>query len=408
MITYPRWLESDPRKAPVLRLIGIGNAGVNIVDRIAMRGSLPLETVALNSDLHSLNGSVAEKKIALGPLTTHGLGAGGDPERGLEAARESLADLREAVDGADVVFLCAGLGGGTGSPTAPVLAEIARRNGSLVVAVVTTPFQFEGRRRSQQAQEALRELESRTDALVHFGNDRMVELSAPRAEASETFAACDDLLFLSIASMTRIISSRGPLPVSIPDLLSTLRGANGPALFGCGESAGANRAHEALEQALRSPLLDRGRLLHEAGKLLVHLSGPPSLAFVEVAAIMQEITKNTASGTLLQTGITIVSDDAAPLTVTLLGQCGVPQKVESRPPAPVAATVPEPPREPVAPTPVPRAVEPLPPKSAAPKITQENLPLEPIARGRFDKIEPTIFEGEDLDIPTFLRMKIKK
>lgn len=111
MITYPRWLDRGTGKEPVLRLLGIGNAGVNIADRIAVRASLPLETVALNSDQQSLNASVASRKIALGPMTTHGLGAGGDPEMGLEAARESMSELRQSVDGADVIFLCAGLGG---------------------------------------------------------------------------------------------------------------------------------------------------------------------------------------------------------------------------------------------------------------------------------------------------------
>jgi cell division protein FtsZ len=194
MITYPRWLERDTDKQPVLRLLGIGNAGVNIADRIATRAALPLETIALNSDQQSLNASVASRKIALGPMTTHGLGAGGDPEMGHEAARESLSELRQAVAGADVVFLCAGLGGGTGSSTTAHLAELARANGSLVIAVVTTPFQFEGRRRTQQSQEALRNLSRHADAIVHFENDRMAEISAPSAHAEETFAACDAIL----------------------------------------------------------------------------------------------------------------------------------------------------------------------------------------------------------------------
>ena len=411
MITYPRWLDRGTGKEPVLRLLGIGNAGVNIADRIAVRASLPLETVALNSDQQSLNASVASRKTALGPMTTHGLGAGGDPEMALEAARESMSELRQSVEGADVVFLCAGLGGGTGSATTPQLAELARANGSLVIAVVTTPFQFEGRRRSQQAQEAMQGIARHADAIVHFENDRMAEITAPRTEAEETFAACDNILFQSVASLTRLISCPGPMAVAVPDLLGILRSGGGAFLFGSGEADGGNRAHEALEQALRSPLLDRGRLLHDAKKVLVHLSGPRSLTFAEVAAIMQEISKNTAPTSLLHLGVSVARDDSAPLIVTLIGHCGTAAKVEAAAPTPTA--------EPVrATTPAlfqEESIQSTPPpsthaeaKTASPKVKQEDLPLEPIARGRFEKVEPTIVEGEDLDVPTFLRRKLKK
>jgi cell division protein FtsZ len=411
MITYPRWLDRGTGKEPVLRLLGIGNAGVNIADRIAVRASLPLETVALNSDQQSLNASVASRKTALGPMTTHGLGAGGDPEMALEATRESMSELRQSVEGADVVFLCAGLGGGTGSATTPQLAELARANGSLVIAVVTTPFQFEGRRRSQQAQEAMQGIARHADAIVHFENDRMAEITAPRTEAEETFAACDNILFQSVASLTRLISCPGPMAVAVPDLLGVLRSGGGAFLFGSGEAEGGNRAHEALEQALRSPLLDRGRLLHDAKKVLVHLSGPRSLTFAEVAAIMQEISKNTAPTSLLHLGVSVARDDSAPLIVTLIGHCGTAAKIEAAAPVPIA--------EPVRATPpalfAEEAIQSTPPqsthaepKTAAPKVKQEDLPLEPIARGRFEKVEPTIVEGEDLDVPTFLRRKLKK
>jgi cell division protein FtsZ len=411
MITYPRWLDRGTGKEPVLRLLGIGNAGVNIADRIAVRASLPLETVALNSDQQSLNASVASRKTALGPMTTHGLGAGGDPEMALEAARESMSELRQSVEGADVVFLCAGLGGGTGSATTPQLAELARANGSLVIAVVTTPFQFEGRRRSQQAQEAMQGIARHADAIVHFENDRMAEITAPRTEAEETFAACDNILFQSVASLTRLISCPGPMAVAVPDLLGVLRSGGGAFLFGSGEADGGNRAHEALEQALRSPLLDRGRLLHDAKKVLVHLSGPRSLTFAEVAAIMQEISKNTAPSSLLHLGVSVARDDSAPLIVTLIGHCGTAAKIEAAAPIPaiepVRATSPALFAEEAiqsAPPPSTHAE----PKTAAPKVKQEDLPLEPIARGRFEKVEPTIVEGEDLDVPTFLRRKLKK
>ncbi|MEI8292901.1 MAG: cell division protein FtsZ [bacterium] len=414
MITYPRWLERDTGKEPVLRLLGIGNAGVNIADRMVVRAPLAIETVAVNSDQQSLNASVASRKTALGPMTTHGLGAGGDPELGHEAARESMSELRRAVEGADVVFLCAGLGGGTGSAVTPHLAELAHANGSLVVAVVTTPFHFEGRRRTQQAQEALKMLSLHADAIVHFENDRMAEITAPRAEAEETFAACDAILFQAVASLARLISCPGPMQVAVPDLLGILRGGGGSFLFGSGEADGGNRAHEALEQALRSPLLDHGRLVHDAEKVLVHLSGPRSLTFAEVAAIMQEISKNTSPAALLHLGVGVVRDDSAPLVITLIGQTGRVGRLEPSTPVVVPATTsatasalfPEDTITSTPPAPQTPAAGQL--KTSAPKIKQEDLPLEPIARGRFEKVEPTIVEGEDLDVPTFLRRKLKK
>ena len=406
MSPYPR--HEEPANEAVIRLIGIGNAGVNITDRLAVRAALPIHAIALNSDQQSLTASVAPQKLVLGPMTTHGLGAGGDPERALDAAKESLGELREAISGADVVIICAGLGGGTGSAVAPLLAKMAKENGSLVAAVVTSPFQFEGRRRAQQAKESLDELARHADALLHFENDRMAELVEPRADVSETFAACDGLLFHAIGGVVRILGKPGPLPIAVNDLLSVLRAGNGICLFGCGEAEGGNRAHEALEQSLRSPLLDRGRLLQEAGKILVHISGPASLTFAEVAAIMREISKNTAPTAHLCLGVGTATDDSKPLVVTIIGRTGIEERQSLRTPA-VEIKTPVPPPAPAVPAPreeLSLSSEPAPAK--AQKVKQDFLPLEPIARGRFEKSEPTIVEGEDLDVPTFLRLKIKK
>jgi len=407
MSPYPH--HEEPAKEAVITLIGIGNAGVNITDRLAMRAALPIRTIALNSDQQSLTASVASKKLVLGPMTTHGLGAGGDPERAIDAAKESLGELQEAVSGSDVVILCAGLGGGTGSAVTPLLAKMAKEKGALVVGVVTSPFQFEGRRRSQQASESLVELARHVDALIHFENDRMAELVEPRADVSETFAACDGLLFQAIGGIVRMLGNPGPLPIAVNDLLSVLRAGAGGCLFGCGESEGGNRAHESLEQALRSPLLDRGRLLQEAGKILVHLSGPASLTFAEVAAVMREISKNTSASANLCLGVSTAGDDSAPLIVTIIGRTGVEEK-KSAPSVAIPLISTPPPAAPA--PPVEEKVVPDPevasPTTKTQKVKQDFLPLEPIARGRFERSEPTIVEGEDLDVPTFLRLKIKK
>ena len=439
MISFPKYL--DRSQTPVVRLVGLGNAGVNLADRITMAGGLGLETVAINSDQLSLTSSVAPVKVSLGPLTTRGLGAGGDPEIGLDAAKESFQEIEDALAGADIIFLCAGLGGGTASGAGGTVAAVAKQSGALLVAIVTSPFGFEGRRRASQAATAFQEISAHADAVIHFENDRMAELSAPKSGVAETFAACDELLGGCIAAVARLISAPGPLGVGLPDLLSVLNGGDGGCLFGTGASAGDNRAHEALERALKSPLLDRGRLLDDAASVLVHLSGPPSLSFAEVGAIMQEIARQASEGSMLHLGVSTLPDKNAPVVVTILAKAGAvtvpaaapvvrPRRAPSpeRPPKPEPAPVeqelpsapeppvaekPEPEPAPVRPAPPPRPVPPQPskqspspaPKPAASKIKQETLQFEPVARGRFEKIEPTIVEGEDLDVPTFLRLK---
>lgn len=439
MIPFPKYL--DRSQTPVVRLVGLGNAGVNLADRITMAGVPGLETVAINSDQQSLSSSVSPVKVSLGPLTTRGLGAGGDPEIGLDAAKESLQEIEEALAGSDIVFLCAGLGGGTASGAAGLVAEVAKQTGALLVAIVTTPFGFEGRRRASQAATAAQEIGAHADAVIHFENDRMAELSAPKSGVAETFAACDELLCGCVAAVARLIAAPGPLGVGLPDLLSVLDGGSGGCLFGTGASSGDNRAHEALEAALKSPLLDRGRLLDDAASVLVHLSGPPSLSFAEVGAVMQEIARQASEGSMLHLGVSALQEKNAPVVVTILAKAGAaavpvaapvarsrqvppperppaPRSVpveqmqpselvpaEEQAPAPAPARPVPPPQRPAAPQ--PRNPDPA-PKPAAPKIKQETLQFEPVARGRFEKIEPTIVEGEDLDVPTFLRLNVKK
>lgn len=439
MISIPRFL--DRSNDPSVTVVGLGNAGVNLADRITMHDLPGVRVIAMNSDMQSLSSSVSPAKVALGAVTTRGLGAGGDPEVGFDAARESLPEIEEALAGADVVFVCAGLGGGTSSGAAAPVLEVARKAGALAIAVVTSPFAFEGKRRSQQAQAAMAEILRFADAILHFENDRMAELTAPRSGVAETFAACDDLLTAAMQSLVRLMASGGPVPVGFPDVLAVLRSGDGACLFGSGSAVGSNRAHAALEQALRSPLLERERLAGEAGRLLVHVQGPPDLTFAEVSAILEEASRRTAEQAALHTGVSIVEDPGAPVTVTFVGKCGalraiepprrvaaaaVPERTVAPPPvAPREAPQPAPQPSPepelmpqpdpvVEPTPKPpsprpvKMAEPEKPKTTAPKIKQETLQFEPVARGRFEKIEPTIVEGEDLDVPTFLRRKIGK
>ncbi len=440
MLAYPRSGSSAQNQHPAtVRIIGIGNAGVHLADQLTMAGKLAAEVIAMNTDSQSLASSIASRKIPLGPKSTRGLGAGGDPELGLEAAEESLEDIRLAMEGSDIIFLVAGLGGGTASGAIALVAETAKETGATLFAIVTTPFAFEGRRRAAQAAEALAELSRHATAIIHFKNDRMSELASPKAGIEETFSTSDALLTACVASITGLLRGGGPLPLSLSDILAATKGGTAGALFGRGESSSDNRAHEALERALKSPLLDRGRLLGDSHAVLAHISGPPSLSFAEVSAIMQELSRHTADDAQLFFGVSAHGDSSTPVTVTLLGNYAGENAAE--PSAPVARPRPEPipepqpeieaeqpepppliPEEPqvaAAPLeeesvvvkapirPVREAAKPPGPKPIPPKVKQETLQFEPVARGRFEKSEPTIVEGEDLDVPTFLRMRGK-
>ena len=443
MIDYPR--SESPSHEPLrIRFIGLGNTGVHLADRLTMANP-GIDVVAMNTDAQSLAQSVAPQKIVLGQQVTRGLGTGGDPEVGYEAAQESIDEVRSAVTGAQIIFLAAGLGGGTASGGIGLLAGQAREAGATVFAIVTSPFSFEGRRRSTQAAEAVSALAAQCHAVIHFENDRMSGISSPRAGIEETFEASDSLLISCVNALVDILQGGGPMPVTMADLLAAIGGGSAKALFGRGEGTGENRAHEALERALRSPLLDKGRLLEEGHAVIAHISGPPSLSFAEVAAIMRELDRHLSDSARLFLGVTTSSDASAPFFVTVIGNYAAqttaetvsspapreeiapprkapePEEKKTAPAKPVEDERPlfEPPspapvvveKQPAPAPPPVRETRPVPPaKPAAPppsKVKQETLQFETVARGRFEKSEPTIVEGEDLDVPTFLRMRGK-
>ncbi len=350
MIPFPK-SEKSGVASTVVRLIGLGNAGVHLADRVAMTGMAGVEDFAMNTDAQSLTSSVCERKVSLGEKVTRGLGAGGDPDVGAEAAAESLDEIRLAVEGAGLIVLCAGLGGGSGSGIAPFVAEVAREAGATVVALVTSPFSFEGRRRAAQAASTLEALGSLAHVLIHFENDRMSELASPRSGVDETFAAADSLLSACVTSLVGILRGGGPMPVGLTDLLGALGGGSSAGLFGRGEATGDNRAHDALARALKSPLLDRGKMLDSSHAVVVHISGPASLTFAEVSAIMLELGRHIADDARLFLGVSTHTGTADPVGVTILGNLAGEVAVVAREfetaasvtsAAPVAAAAPEP------------------------------------------------------------------
>jgi cell division protein FtsZ len=438
--------------APVIKILGLGGAGGNALDRLVLDGIEGAAVIALNTDVQSLNGCVAPQKIHLGKSVTRGLGAGGDPEIGYEAAEEAAVDIKAAIDGADMVFLCVGLGGGTGSGAAPLIAHMARSAGAMTVAFATMPFTFEGKRRCRQAAESLAQLEAQADLVICFDNDRLGEISSPTAGVQQAFVAADQLLSHAISAIASIVRRGGIIPTGLDELAGALRRQHPRCLFGHGESEGANRAHEALARALKSPLMDKGKMLAGCESVVIHIAGGPDLTIQEITTLMDEFNRHIGDETRIDFGIgtdpklgrrvcvTIISSTAAPVATAAPVTRPLPARAPApaepvRAAAPAAPAIPEedfdddihseegtePEPEPVAPVKAaPAKAAPAPVaqtyrKAPAEKATApakkeekaEQMTLEPANRGRFEKSEPTIVDGQDLDVPTFLRKNLK-
>lgn len=275
-------------------VIGIGGAGANVLDRIALEGMPGAELICMNSDVRALTTSMASRKVQLGRALTQGLGAGGDPELGLEAAVSSSQEIREMLAGRSMVFICTGLGGGTGSGAAPYIAQLAREAGAFVVVFTTMPFGFEGKRRIKQAQESLTALRRHANALVCFDNDRMGELVLPKKGIQEAFETADRVIGQSIRAVTSLVTQPGLIRIGMDDLITALKNTDSRCLFGFGQARGENRAQEALNQALRSPLLDRGEMLSSARNVLVHICGGNTMTLFEIETLMRELSKHVS------------------------------------------------------------------------------------------------------------------
>ncbi|PYK73083.1 MAG: cell division protein FtsZ, partial [Verrucomicrobia bacterium] len=314
--------EREEQIIPI-KVIAVGSAGSNALDRVVLDGMDKSDLIAANTDAQSLASSVAAVKVQLGRSITRGLGTGGDPDLGFDAAQEAADEIRQALTQARLIFICAGLGGGTGSGAAPVIAQIAREMGALVIAFATVPFTFEGKRRAAQARDALARLHESTDAIVCFENDRMADMVAPKAGIHQAFAVADMTISQSLRSIVNLIQRPGIMRIGFDDLLAALRGGGGRCLFGFGESDSDNRAHQALTQALKNPLMDRGRPLADASSVLVQVTGGPGMTLSEVEILMRELNKHIGEETQLLFGTAVDGRMGDRMSVTLLSSLPV-------------------------------------------------------------------------------------
>lgn len=384
MVEYDRHSQRAEAAPSALRtcIVGIGGAGSNVLDRITLDRTAEVEArlVCLHTDVRVLSHAMAPVKIQLGAELVRGVGAGGDPELGREAALASRDEIRQAVEGHDIVFICTGLGGGTGSGAAPVVAEIAKSTQALVFVTATMPFGFEGRRRLAQAEEALQQLQKRADALILFENNRMGELILPKDGIQKAFLEADKLIAQSLRAVSTIVTLPGLVKLGLDDLTAALSTSNGRCLFGFGEARGSNRGAEALKRALKSPLIDQGRLLHQTKTLLVHVAGGESLTLLEVDGIMKQLGRHVPDHTHILFGVAVDARLGEAVAVTLISSLGLAQLNTLAAAAPPADMLPLTNRTmpsvveavaaaPVAEPPAPPAEAPPPPAALAEAVT---------------------------------------
>lgn len=272
--------QEDQHSPIRIKVIGIGGAGCNAVNTMISAGLSRVEFIGANTDLQSLGKLHAQYKIQLGPERTRGLGAGAKPEIGKAAALESELVIREALDGADMVFVTAGMGGGTGTGGAPVVASVAKELGILTVGVVTKPFQYEGTRRQGYANEGLRELRRHVDSLLVIPNQKLLDIVDKSTPLLEAFKVADDVLRQAIKGITEVITTPGLVNVDFADV-QTVMSYTGRAVMGMGVGKGTNRATEAAKLAISSPLLEDGSIEGAQGVLL-NITGGPSLTLHEI------------------------------------------------------------------------------------------------------------------------------
>ncbi len=425
-LQYPEKNDYDNKEyfvEPVakIKVIGIGGAGNNAINNMIRSGLKGVEFIAANTDVQSLRRCLAEVKIQLGAELTKGLGAGGNPEVGMKASEESIEQIKEAIEGSDMVFITAGLGGGTGTGGAPVVAKACKEMGILTVSVVTKPFSFEGKIRQRNAQEGLAKLQEVVDTLIAIPNDRLTTLSDKKSTFLEMFKKADDVLYYAVKGISDLIVIPGYINVDFADV-RTVMSEMGLALMGTGIGRGENRAVEAAKQAISSPLLE-DISIKGAKAVLVNITAGPDLTmheFEEASSIIHSEVDNEAN-IIIGTAIDPDANEELRITViaTGIGKTSQQQKVQPRRPEPRSATIPRPQSQ------VPRSESRILIDDTANELDYEYLETPAIERNLAKKSsikeEPppksfierfkrklTSDDEEDLSIPTFIRRKSDK
>jgi len=421
-------------KSFTIKVLGVGGAGCNAVSHLARESFAGVSFAVMNTDAPALAQSPVPTKLNLGAKSTRGLGAGGDPERGRAAAEEDATQIRALCEGADVVFVVAGLGGGTGTGAGPVVARVAKETGALVLSIVMLPFDCEGSRRARQAQLGLHELKSAADGVICLPNQRVFKLIDENTSLLEAFHITNELVAQGVRGIWRLLSRPGLINVDFADLCSVTRGRHAESCLVTAEAQGENRSREVMEKVMAHPLIEGGQVLTESAGVLVCIAGGKGLTMAEVNRIMEQINRQCEQANIIM-GAAIDEELGDKLLVTLVAsrrnaeggtrnaesQGGSGRATDTAAAAYSAGVEMETSMTGLGSRPSSRFVAPAPestPEKTERLLTQQSggrgrkgnsrmkqgqLPLEIISRGRFEKSEPTIYHGQDLDVPTYIR-----
>jgi cell division protein FtsZ len=397
-----------------IKIIGVGGAGVSLLDTLNGEEFAGASFVAINTDAPSLAASSANTKIHLETKLLRGLGTGGDPERGRAIAEEQFSTLKTACEGADVILIIAGLGGGAGSGISPVLARAAKETGALVLAFVTLPFLCEGNRRQQQAQQSLEQLKSVADGVICLPSQKTFKLIDENTSVLDTFRITGGLLVEGVRGVWQLLTRPGLIQIHFNDLCALVRDRHSESAFAFVEASGAGRSREIVEKLLAHPLLDEGRALAESDAVLVSLMAGKDLTMAEVNRVMEQISRHCEHAQIIM-GAAVDAEMKNKLSVTVIAAKN--SDVKNEPPvSTVHSTEQAISRSAGASSGFSHRAGALQlhqreqtiarhsrARKGDSKMRQTQLPLAIISKGRFDKSEPTIHKGEDLDIPTYYR-----
>jgi len=407
-----------------IKLVGIGGAGSNAVDRLKMENLERLQLVVINTDRQALASSPVQDKVLIGMGVTRGLGAGGDPDLGREAAEADREKIATVVKDCDLIFLVTGMGGGTGSGASPVVAEIAAESGALVIAFVTMPFSFEGGRRLKQAEEGLRALRQVCDAVIPLPNDVLLQEAADQETVLDSFARADEWIGRGVKSIWAMLFKTGLINLDFATLRQAFQQRGGKTLFGLGAGEGENAVADAVASLKLCPLLHTPEFSRKADRLLVNILGGADLTLPKVHELMTAISEQFGRESHIIMGAVIDEDLPGRVEVCVIGTSdmggrGLPSRrllPNSKSRVPFVPKV-----EPAAlPAGKGKATEdaPEPATAAAQSAEAKNIIAAKAAqvefgfgevesRGHFEKTDRSLFDGHDLDVPTYLRKGIK-
>jgi cell division protein FtsZ len=425
-------MNCDPSTNPAtahrlsIKIVGVGNAGISALADLALKAPPDVKFAALNTEASISDLPPIVEYVQLETRLLRGLGTGGDPDRGRNVAEASEDKLKAICDGADVLFIIAGLGGGAGTGICPVLAKVARQKGALVLGFIATPFDCEGKRRQSLAQDGLEALRAAADGVICMPNQMMLRLIDENTSVLDTFKKANELIVEAVIGIWRLIAHKGLIEIRFEELTGLLRGQHVESVCATAIACGSSRVADALERLLVHPMLNSGQKLQQSDIILVSLTAGPNLTMSEVNNVMGSVQRRCPDAQIIM-GAAVDPAFGENLAITMIAARKEEEDSETESPSRHAditthlidrTSTPKPPSRFVPPPAGPgndrfgKTIV-TPGKTAGrsrnsrgPKMLQGHLPLDIVSRGRFDKSEPTIHHGEDLDVPTYIRRGI--